>query len=71
MIAANAPNAFERRLALEGVRRTEMQILRLCREEKERLERENRNMEEALALIRAREAAKSFLNPSGKPHGSQ
>jgi len=71
MIAANAPNAFERRLALEGVYRTELQILRLCREERERLERENRNMEDALALIRAREAAKSFLNPSGKPNGSQ
>jgi len=71
MIAANAPNAVEKRLALEGVFRTEQRILRLLREERENLERENRNMEDALALIRAREAARGFINPSGKPHGSQ
>jgi len=71
MISANAPNAVEERLALEGVFRTEQSILRLLREERENLERENRNMEDALAMIRAREAARASKNLSGKPTDSK
>jgi len=58
-----ASSDAERRLAMEGVLRTERRMLWVLREEREDLERQNRNMEDALALIRAREAAK---NPSGK-----
>ena len=42
---------FRRNLLLVQIRDTEQRILNLMREESARLARENRNMEEALAMI--------------------
>jgi len=61
MLLEEARTPEERRLALEGVLRTEREILRLMREERVELERQNANLERALELCRAREAAKNSL----------
>ena len=49
---------FRRRLLLEWIAITEQRILDLMVEERERLERQNANMERALAIIRKREQDK-------------
>ena len=49
---------FRRRLLLEWIAITEQRILDLMVEEPERLERQNANMEKALAIIRKREQDK-------------
>jgi hypothetical protein len=41
---------------LERIRESELEILELMRQDRERLERENANMEEALCQIRAIDA---------------
>jgi len=68
--AARTPE--ERRLAMEGILRTERELLRLMREERLELERQNSNLERGLELLRAREAAKGHLGrPFDKPPGAQ
>ena len=47
---AREQDPFRRNLLLVRIRDTERQILDLMRAESARLERENRNMEEALAM---------------------
>ena len=51
-------NPFRRRLLLERIAITEQRILDLMVEERERLERQNSNMEKALAILRQREQDK-------------
>ena len=51
-------NAFRRRLLLERIAHTEQRILDLMVEERTRLDRANRNMEFALAIIHKREQDK-------------
>jgi len=72
MMLEEARTPEERRLALEGVLRTEREILRLMREERNELERQNANLERALELCRARRAAKdSLMKPFDKSPGAQ
>jgi len=58
MLLETARTPEERRLALEGVRRTETEILRIMRADREDLQQHNTNLERALEMIRAREAAR-------------
>ena len=51
-------NPFRRRLLLERIAFTEQRILDLMVEERNRLDRANRNMEFALAIIHKREQDK-------------
>ena len=51
-------NSFRRRLLLERIADTERRILDLMVEERTRLDRANRNMEFALAIIHKREQDK-------------
>ena len=51
-------NPFRRRLLLERIAFTEQRILDLMVEERTRLDRANRNMEFALAIIHKREQDK-------------
>ena len=46
---------FRRNLLLQEIRRVEQRILELMREERMRIEQENRNMETALAMLKERE----------------
>jgi len=58
MLLETARTLEERLLASEGVLRTETEILRIMRADREDLQRQNTNMERALEMIRAREAAR-------------
>ena len=49
---------FRRRLLLKRIAITEQTILSLMVEERERLQRQNSNMEKALAILRQREEDK-------------
>jgi len=62
MLLTTAQTPQERRLALDGILRTETELLRLMRTERLELEAQNANLERALELARARGAAKDQLS---------
>ena len=57
-LLAREQDPFRRNLLLVQIRDTEQKILNLMRQESERLSRENRNMTEALNMIKKAEARK-------------